>query len=67
MAQGANRVVVGLPDRYEKAKAAVRELEDDLKIANGKLASIHQIVAARNLKGFQAVDLLNQIAKMLDE
>lgn len=67
MAQGANRVVIGLPDRYEKAKTAVRDLEGKLRESDDKLARIHQIVATRNLKGFQAKDLLDAIRKIIDE
>lgn len=46
MAEGQNRVLIGLPERLEKAKGAVFALEAELKEANLVIESTKVILEA---------------------
>lgn len=46
MAEGQNRVLIGLPERLEKAKAAVFRLEQELNETDQKLQYTHDLLQA---------------------
>lgn len=61
MDQGANRIVVGLPLRYEKAKRSIAALEETI-------AEIRNIVAVRGITSDTgAVDAIERLLEVSDE